>query len=80
MQRSLPLQPGVDHEARWVKKGEQLRYGYMRYYLDGSKEGLVLKSRSQLKLCCDGLAMCYTGAFTAPIAAEKQQRPNAPPT
>ena len=40
IQRSL--QPGVDQEARWVKKGGQLQYGYKRHYLAESKEGLVV--------------------------------------
>jgi IS5 family transposase len=27
------LQPGVDQEARWVKKSGKLQYGYKRHYL-----------------------------------------------
>jgi IS5 family transposase len=33
---------GVDQEARWVKKGGKLQYGYKRHYLAEAKEGLVL--------------------------------------
>jgi IS5 family transposase len=36
------LQPGVDQEARWVKKGGQLHYGYKRHYLSDAQAGLVL--------------------------------------
>jgi IS5 family transposase len=36
------LQPGVDQEARWVKKGGKLQYGYKRHYLAEAQEGLVL--------------------------------------
>ena len=35
-------QPGVDEEARWVKKGGKLQYGYKRHYLAEAQEGLVL--------------------------------------
>ena len=35
-------QPGVDQEARWVKKGGKLQYGYQRHYLAEAKAGLVL--------------------------------------
>jgi IS5 family transposase len=35
-------QPGVDREARWVKKGDKLQYGYKRHYLDEAQEGLVI--------------------------------------
>jgi len=34
--------PGVDPEARWVKQGGQLQYGYKRHYLADAQEGLVL--------------------------------------
>jgi IS5 family transposase len=33
---------GVDQEARWVKKGGQLQYGYKRHYLAEAQEGLVI--------------------------------------
>lgn len=36
------LQPGVDQEARWVKKGGKLAYGYKRHYLAEAQEGLIL--------------------------------------
>ena len=36
------LQAGVDQEARWVKKGGKLQYGYKRHYLAEAQEGLVL--------------------------------------
>jgi IS5 family transposase len=35
-------QPGVDQEARWVKKGGKLQYGYKRHYLAEAQKGLVL--------------------------------------
>jgi transposase, IS5 family len=34
------LQPGVDQEARWVKKGGKLQYGYKRHYLSDAQAGL----------------------------------------
>ena len=34
-------QPGVDTEARWVKKGGKLQYGYKRHYLADATEGIV---------------------------------------
>ncbi len=34
--------PGVDQEARWVKKGGKLYYGYKRYYLTDAQAGLVM--------------------------------------
>jgi transposase, IS5 family len=33
--------PGVDQEARWVKKGNELQYGYKRHYLAAEDTGLV---------------------------------------
>jgi transposase, IS5 family len=36
------LQPGVDQEARWVKKGSKLQYGYKRHYLAEAQESLVI--------------------------------------
>jgi transposase, IS5 family len=36
------LQPGVDQEARWVKKGGKLQYGYKRHYLAEAQESLVI--------------------------------------
>ncbi len=33
---------GVDQEARWVKKGGKLQYGYKRHYLAEAQEGWVL--------------------------------------
>ena len=35
-------QPGVDQEARWVKKGGKVQYGYKRHYLADSQSGLVM--------------------------------------
>jgi transposase, IS5 family len=34
--------PGVDREARWVKKGNKLQHGYKRHYLAAEDTGLVL--------------------------------------
>ena len=36
------LKPGVDQQARWVKKGGMLQYGYKRHYLSEAQTGLVL--------------------------------------
>lgn len=36
------MKPGVDQEARWVKKGGKLHYGYKRHYLTDAQEGLVM--------------------------------------
>jgi IS5 family transposase len=36
------VQQGVDQEARWVKKGGKLQYGYKRHYLTDAQEGLVM--------------------------------------
>ena len=36
------VQSGVDQEARWVKKGGKLQYGYKRHYLAEAQEGLVI--------------------------------------
>ena len=36
------VQPGVDQQARWVKKGGNLYYGYKRHYLSEAQTGLVL--------------------------------------
>ena len=35
-------QAGVDQQARWVKKGGKLQYGYQRHYLADAQDGLVL--------------------------------------
>ena len=34
--------PGVEQEARWVKKGGMLQYGYKRHYLTDAQSGLVM--------------------------------------
>ena len=36
------VKPGVDQEAKWVKKGNKLQYGYKRHYLAAGQSGLVL--------------------------------------
>jgi hypothetical protein len=36
------VKPGVDQEARWVKKGSKLQYGYKHHYLAAEDTGLVL--------------------------------------
>lgn len=44
-QDTLPtkvVKPGVDQQARWVKKGGKLQYGYKRHYLADAQQGLVL--------------------------------------
>jgi hypothetical protein len=40
--RQHSLQPGVDKEAKWVKKGSQPQYGYQRHDLAEEDTGLVL--------------------------------------
>lgn len=37
---------GVDQQAKWVKKGNKIQYGYKRHYLCDAKEGLVLSVHS----------------------------------
>jgi transposase, IS5 family len=39
---SKAIRPGVDQQARWVKKGDQLQYGYKRHYLAEAASGMVL--------------------------------------
>jgi transposase, IS5 family len=39
--RQRSLQPGVDKEAKWVKKGSQLQYGYKHHDLAEEDTGLV---------------------------------------
>ena len=41
-QTIVSTKPGVDEEARWVKKGKEYRYGYKKYTLTDS-QGLVLE-------------------------------------
>lgn len=36
------VQPGVDQQASWVKKGGKLQYGYKRHYLTDAQDGLVM--------------------------------------
>jgi hypothetical protein len=40
--RQHSLQPGVDKEAKWVKQGSQLQYGYKCHDLAEEDTGLVL--------------------------------------
>jgi hypothetical protein len=39
--RQRSLQPGVDKEAKWVKKGSQPQYGYQHHDLAEENTGLV---------------------------------------
>ena len=41
-QKVVSAKPGVDYEARWVKKGQAYRYGYKKHTLTDS-QGLVLE-------------------------------------
>ena len=47
--------PGVDQEARWVKKGSSLQYGYKRHYLSDAKAGLVLSVHTRAANAHDSL-------------------------
>ena len=38
------VQPGVDEEAHWVKKGGQLAYGYKRHYLSSADSVLLVQA------------------------------------
>ena len=40
-QKVVSTKPGVDEEARWVKKGKEYRYGYKKHVVTNA-EGLVL--------------------------------------
>jgi IS5 family transposase len=51
------VQPGVDPEARWVKKGGKLQYGYKRHYLAEAQEGLVLAVHTTPANVHDGQCM-----------------------
>lgn len=59
MQRSL--QPGVDKEAKWVKKGSKLQYGYKRHYLAAEDTGIVLAVHTTAANVHDGqcMASCF---------------------
>jgi IS5 family transposase len=50
-------QPGVDPEARWVKKGGKLYYGYKRHYLADQQTGLVLSVHTTSATVHDGQCM-----------------------
>jgi transposase, IS5 family len=39
---SKAIGPGVDQQARWVKRGDKLHYGYKRHYLAEAASGMVL--------------------------------------
>ena len=49
--------PGVDQEARWVKKGNKLQYGYKRHYLAAEDTGLVLAVHTTAANVHDGQCM-----------------------
>jgi transposase, IS5 family len=51
------VQPGVDPEARWVKKGGKLQYGYKRHYLSDQQTGLVLSVHTTSANVHDGQCM-----------------------
>jgi transposase, IS5 family len=55
--RQHALQPGVDREARWVKKGNKLQYGYKRHYLAAEDTGLVLAVHPTAARVHDGQCM-----------------------
>jgi transposase, IS5 family len=49
--------PGVDREARWVKKENKLQYGYKRHYLAAEDTGLVLAVHTTAANVHDGQCM-----------------------
>lgn len=53
--------PGVDPEARWVKKGNKLQYGYKRHYLSDQQTGLVLSVHTTPANVHDG--QCITACL-----------------
>jgi transposase, IS5 family len=55
--RQRSLQPGVDKEAKWVKKGSQLQYGYKCYDLAEEDTGLVLLGHPTAARVHDGQCM-----------------------
>jgi transposase, IS5 family len=55
--RQRSLQPGVDKEAKWVKKGSQLPYGYERHDLAEEDTGLVLAGHPTAARVHDGQGM-----------------------
>jgi hypothetical protein len=52
--RQHSLQPEVDKEAKWVKKGSQPQYGYKHYYLAEEDTGLVLSGHPTAARVHDG--------------------------
>jgi transposase, IS5 family len=55
--RQRYLQPGVDKEAKWVKKGSQPPYGYQRHDLAEEDSGLVLEGHPTAARVHDGQCM-----------------------
>jgi transposase, IS5 family len=55
--RQRSLQPGVDKEAKWVKKGSQLQYGYKHHDLTAEDTGLVLEVHPTAARVHDGQCM-----------------------
>jgi transposase, IS5 family len=55
--RQSSLQPGVAKEAKWVKKGSQLQYGYERHDLAEEDTGLVLEGHPTAARVHDGQCM-----------------------
>jgi transposase, IS5 family len=55
--RQHSLQPGVDKEAKWVKKGSQLQYGYKYHDLTAEDTGLVLAGHPTAARVHDGQGM-----------------------
>jgi IS5 family transposase len=51
------VKPGVDQEARWVKKGSKLQYGYKRHYLAAEDTGIVLAVHTTAVNVHDGQCM-----------------------
>jgi transposase, IS5 family len=51
------VKPGVDREARWVKKGNKLQYDHKRHYLAAEDTGLVLAVHTTAANVHDGQCM-----------------------
>jgi IS5 family transposase len=55
--RQRSLQPGVDKEAKWVKKGNKLPYGYKRHDLAEEDSDIVLAVHPTTARVHDGQCM-----------------------
>jgi IS5 family transposase len=68
------VKPAVDQEARWVKKGSKLQYGYKRHYLAAEDKGLVLAVHTTAANVHDG--QCMASCLDQVAAALRQSHPS----